>query len=116
MTTPVTPQKIYTLVLYRKDMAHMTILETADEKEANAVWKELVTSWKTCVKEKVPFTLDKPFVTAFEPGLIHEIKVIITETTLSDNPYRTEMNDKGFGTTLNQYTRTSEMLDSGYKR
>jgi hypothetical protein len=116
MKNSVNPQKWFSLVLLRKDQDHIHILETQNEKEVLVVWKELVNAWKTCVKEVIPFTLDKPLVTAFDPGLISEIKILTKEMGLSDNPYKKEMLDKGFGNTLNNYTRTSDILDSGYKR
>jgi len=94
-------------------------IETENYDEAFERWMQLTDSWKVSIKEQVPFTLATPIVTAFDPGLILEINIVpvpVQTKEVNNNPYRRDMLDRGLTETLNNYTRGTEMLDSGLKR
>lgn len=122
--------KVYQVLIFRKDTSQpMTILESEKFKDCKLKWQELHEQWQTCHKEAKPFILEKPIVTAFEPGLISEIVVVPKNEFLveidSDNPYKKEMLQNGLSSTFKgvggDYKQTvnsstfADLLDNGYR-
>lgn len=116
---PQAPKLSYTVLIQKKNQDHLVAIETENYDEAFERWTQLTDSWKVSIKEQVPFTLTTPVVTAFDPGLILEINIVpvpVQTKEVNNNPYRRDMLDRGLTETLNNYTRGTEMLDSGLKR
>lgn len=104
----------YMVAILRRDGAHLSVLESDNFDQALEVYKQLKDKWKTAIKENAPFELERPVVTAFDPGLIYEInlKPVVETAENTNNPYYQEMKRKGLGNTLRP---TGDMLDGGYK-
>jgi len=116
---PQAPKLSYMVLIQKKNQDHLVAIETENYDEAFERWMQLTDSWKVSIKEQVPFTLATPIVTAFDPGLILEINIVpvpVQTKEVNNNPYRRDMLDRGLTETLNNYTRGTEMLDSGLKR
>ena len=111
-------QEVYAVWVMRRDQAHIVVMETSSFEEADKVWQDLNTRWTTALKEQVPFVVRAPIVTAFDPGLIYEISLLPygSSTNVSnDNPYQQNMRQNGFSNTFNRYSKTTDILDGGYK-
>lgn len=116
--TPQTPKLVYTVLILKKNQDHIAAIETDNYDQAYELWKSLVESWRACVKNQEPFSIESPIVTAFDPGLVLEISLVpITQTVeVNNNPYKKEMVEKGLSETLGRYnTRGAEILDGGLK-
>jgi hypothetical protein len=121
---PNIPALTYGLILYRKDEEHIIVLRSQDYKQCLEAWQALHDKWAEAHKEGKPFVLKEPEVTAFEPGLIKEIKIVVTppvavDNISSDNPYLKTMMQQGFANSFpRQGSQKSglDILDSGYSR
>ena len=116
---PEEKKKQYGVLILRKDQEHITVLETADFQAAHAAWKKLNEQWTACIKDNVPFSIESPIVTSFDPGLIKEItvrpEVTPTETNRGvNNPYEQQMRKEGLQATM-KYGLGSDLLDGGYR-
>jgi hypothetical protein len=110
--------QVYTVLIIRRDGEHISALETETYDQAFELWTELKDQWLKNLKEHNTFELLKPIVTAFDPGLISEIKIIpfAVSKAARHNPYALEMERTGFNRTFGKATNQgSELLDSGYK-
>lgn len=112
-------KKTYGVLIIRKDLEHIAVLETADFQAAHATWKELNDKWITSIKENVPFILESPVVTSFDPGLIKEITVRPEMDNAQqrggvNNPYERQMRREGLGNAM-KYALGTDILDGGYK-
>lgn len=108
---------IYRLFILRSDFQHISICETEDFDQIKSTWRKLTDSWKDSVKNQVPFELESPEITSFDPGLIREIKIIaipeeISKKTNTNNPYFEKMKQEGL---LDTMKFTGELQDGGYK-
>lgn len=112
-------QLTYSVVIYRKDNNHIIVSETVEYKQAETLWEELQQKWQTAHKEAIPYILKEPEITAFEPGLIFEIKIEAqTMNTINnmnhDNPYVKRMMKQGFSNTFSsQGQNLVDLLDQG---
>jgi hypothetical protein len=107
-------KQTYGVFILRRNQDHIHILESENYDEAYESWKELKAKWETSLHEQKPFELNKPVVTAFDPGLIYEITLRpLTKSARvsSNNPYQQQMEKEGFG---NTFGRTG-LFDQGYK-
>jgi hypothetical protein len=113
-------KQLYEIWILRRDADHIKSGEFEKFEEACEEWKKLKESWHSCIKEQKPFELHKPIVTAFDPGLISEIRIVTFVAKESansiDNPYHKEMQQRGLSEALNKYSKTGyDLLDGGYK-
>lgn len=109
-------QKIkYNVIVMKKAQDHIFMIETENYDEAYKVWKETKDKWTNAIKEQIPFELESPIVTAFDPGMIYEITLVPIEAATnvnSNNPYKRNAQAKGFSNTFG----ANGMLDQGYQR
>ena len=66
----------YVVRMFRKDGEVLDLLKSDDFKKCKALWVNVTKQWQECHKEAQVFLLEKPIITAFEPGLISEILVL----------------------------------------
>ena len=106
----------YGLYVLRRDGDHIIVLESENYEEVFTTWKEVKELWSLSIKEQKPFEINKPIVTAFDPGLVYEITIrpLMQASQSTNNPYVQKMNEEGFANTFNQF-RGNSILDSGYK-
>lgn len=111
----------YGVYILRKDDQHIELLVSNNYDECFDRYKEIKDRWAQSIKDKTPFELERPIVTAFDPGLVYEITLrLITETPSSrnENPYQKQMEKNGLG---NMFSRTAQvglsgdLLDGGYR-
>lgn len=118
MDTPT--KELYGVILLRTDGNHIVIEEFDTFEKAHTKWDELATYWVTCLKEKVPFRVEAPIVTAFDPTFVYEIiikpkTIKVNSNTSSKNPYYRDMMQNGLTKSLNKNTgATGDLLDHGY--
>lgn len=109
----------YVLVILRRDGEHITVSENESYDKTFELYNELIAKWTAAVKEHVPFSINSPVVTTFDPGLIYEITIKpIVETMSSgryDNPYQQAMRKQGFQNTFGNQDMLSEIKDGGYR-
>lgn len=109
----------YVVRLFRKDQEVLDLLVSEDFKSCKEIWNKLHQQWQNCHKEEEVFVLEKPIMTAFEPGLISEIILIpytdIANLVDNDNPYQQEMQKRGLVDTMKGVGNYPEMLDGGFK-
>lgn len=109
---------LYALHVLRRDGAHISVLESVNYDEVYDSWKELKERWTKCVQESLPFELNKPLITTFDPNLIYEITVKpVVETMANDknyNPYKEQMHKEGFSNTFGKSAMSSGIKDGGY--
>lgn len=106
------------LIIRRGGNENLNVLETENFDEAHALWKELTDKWVSCLKETMPFVLEKPLVTAFDPGTVVEIQVVpfLPKKSTNNNPYANKMREEGFTETFRKTAASGgDLLDSGYK-
>lgn len=110
-------QTMYSVLILRKDKDHITVIETENYDEAYESWKVIQEKWLGNLSEQKAFVLEKPIVTAFDPGLIYEIKIVPYSISKSNknNPYLTDMKARGLENSLGRYTSANDLLDGGYK-
>ena len=107
----------YSVMILRRDKNHITALTTEDYDKAYEIWTEYSENWVKSAKELKVFKLEKPLVTAFDPALIYEIRIVPVTVSKNtrNNPYAEEMRTKGFSETFGAYAQGSDLLDGGYK-
>lgn len=108
---------IYVVRMFRKDGEVIDCFESEDFSKCKEQWVILHSLWQECHKEVKVFILERPVVTAFEPGLISEISVLPKEMVIQslkdlDNPYVAQMRREGL---VNTMKFASELNDGGYK-
>lgn len=117
MSAPEEKKTIYALYIIRKDIGPMSILEDDNYDKVYERWVELKENWTTAVKEKIPFEINKPIITVFDPGLVDEITLKpVVETTASryQNPYHQDMVKNGLSNSLKPY-HPDIKDDGGYR-
>lgn len=83
-------------------------------------WKELTDAWVNALRDKTPFILNSPIVTAFDPGAVKEITIRpVMEVAESKyaNPYQQKMMKDGLTNTLRSVGNlvNTDILDEGYR-
>lgn len=108
---------MYSVIILRKDKDHIIMIETENYDEAHEVWQKTQESWLSKLSEQKAFVIEKPIVTAFDPGLIYEIKIVPYSIGKSskNNPYQEDMRSRGLEGALGRYTSGNDLLDRGYK-
>lgn len=114
-------EQVLQVLLYRKDQIEpIVIMESTDFSECKKVWKSLIDTWTKAHKEAEPFVLEKPIVTAVEPGIIGEIKIFpkkeLKMNIDPNNPYQKRMMQVGLSDMKNvrQNIYNSELMDEGF--
>jgi hypothetical protein len=108
-------KQIYEVLIIKQDHNHITVKQTDNYDSAFEKWNLLTEDWTKALKEKVPFILKDPIITAFDPGIIKEITVRpVMEVPESkyDNPYQKQMLKKGLSGMFNSIP---DLLDEGYR-
>lgn len=108
---------IYAVQILRRDQNHIEVLNSTDFNKCLGRWKELHQLWAESSKEEKPFVLEDPMLTAFQPGLITEIRLIPITADMqnqSNNPYHKQMVQNGLGATLPSMSGV-DILDNGYR-
>lgn len=121
MDTKVEEKKeLYEVLIIKRDQNHIVVMSVPSYDKCYEKWTELLKIWTEALKDKIPFVLKDPVVTAFDPGLIMEISIMpvmkVAESKY-DNPYQKEMMKKGLSQTLrsNGNALNSDILDEGYR-
>jgi hypothetical protein len=95
---------VYSVVILRSDGNHISVYESANYDKCYDRWRSLQEHWTLASKEQKPFLLEDPVVTAFNPALIYEIKLVPVMpeemATKSHNPYHQRMTQQGFSNTF----------------
>lgn len=110
---------VYSVLIIRKDSEIIEVDKTKDFKESEKLWEELHNKWQEAHKEGIPYVLKKPEITAFEPGLIKEIKIVAMQSGVENvdmnNPYMQKMMKNGFSSTFPNQGRQQgiDILDQG---
>lgn len=112
-------KQVYGLWIIRHADEAICVLTTDKYDESYERWKTLTDIWVNAIKDKVPFILTAPVVTAFDPGAIKEITirpVIKVTDSKYDNPYQQQMMKNGLGNTLKNVGNfiNPDLLDEGY--
>lgn len=110
-------KQIYEVWIVKYNDDPISVFSTDKYDAAYERWGELKDTWINALKDKIPFILTKPVVTAFDPGTIKEIAVrpiIQMAESKYDNPYQKDMIKNGFAKTLRNPTPASDLLDDGY--
>lgn len=124
-------QQVLQVLLYRKDEVDpIVIAESTSFSECKKVWKDLIDRWTKAHKEAEPFVLERPIVTAFEPGMVGEIKIFPKmEPQINvdpNNPYQQQMMNRGLTHTMKNHSNIydtgagggyafGDLMDGGYK-
>lgn len=105
------------IIIRRGGYENLNVLETENFDEAHVFWKELTEKWVGCLKETMPFVLEKPMVTAFDPGTIVEMQVVpFLPKKSSNNPYVNKMHEEGFTDSFRKRSAVGgDLLDGGFK-
>ena len=69
------PQVLQVLLFRKDEVSPIVVMESTNFAECKKVWKDLIAKWTKAHKEAEPFILENPIVTAFEPGIVAEIKI-----------------------------------------
>lgn len=110
---------IYAVILFRKDGSTIVLEESPNYDSCFSCWQKHHELWEVSAKETKPFVITSPVVTAFEPGMISEIKLIpVNSEELSEkaqnNPYFKRMASTGLGSMLQgNIGYGSDILDGG---
>lgn len=105
----------YMVAVLRSDGNHIIMDEAVSFEGAREKWIYLTRYWEECVKEKKPFIIESPIVTAFDPSMIYEIVLRPKSTTTSNNPYQKEMQSKGLSEMMKGAGLGAGLLDGGYR-
>ena len=111
----------YVVVVMRKDFNHIAAMETDNFDEAKTHWRKLADEYKVAATDNVPFEMEKPIVTSFDPGLISEITIQVQpKETVNNklgehNPYVEQTRNEGLNNTMKFRGAGSDVLDGGYK-
>ena len=111
-------KQLYEVWIIRYNDEPISILATDKYDTAYERWTELKDIWINAIKEKIPFVLEKPLVTAFDPGTIKEVTVrpvMKVAESKYENPYQQSMLQNGLTKTLRNPGNilSSEILDEG---
>lgn len=113
-------KQIYEVWIVKYNDEPISVLTTNKYDESYEKWQELTNTWISALKDKTPFIITSPVVTAFDPGTVKEITVRpvmkISESKY-ENPYQQQMMKVGLGNTLKTNmgnSINSELLDEGY--
>ena len=68
-------KQVYGLWIVRHNDEPICILTTDKYDESYEKWKTLTDTWVNAIKDKIPFILTAPVVTAFDPGVIKEFTI-----------------------------------------
>ena len=68
-------KQIYEVIVLKHDGDYITMLTTDKYDESYERWKSLTSVWVEAIKDKTPFIITSPVVTAFDPGTVKEITV-----------------------------------------
>ena len=110
----------YEVVIFRKDGQNLSCFKSFEYSKCKENWQEYLEKWSACAKETIPFSLvvtgPEPLVTAFEPGMISEIKILPVQEHQqpSDNPFANQMQQQGLHNTMRGYNQGPDILDNGY--
>jgi len=111
-------KQLYEVWIVRYQDEPISIFSTDKYDAAYERWTELKDIWVGALKDKIPFILTKPVVTAFDPGTIKEITVrpvMKMPESKYENPYQQNMLRDGLTKTLrNSGSPSSDLLDGGY--
>lgn len=114
-------KQIYEVWIVKYNDEPISILTTDKYDESYERWKNLTDTWVNSLKDKTPFIITNPIVTAFDPGTVKEITVrpvMKVAESKYENPYHQQMIKNGLGNTLksvnNASVFNSELLDEGY--
>lgn len=112
-------KQLYEVWIIRYADEPMTLLTTDKYDESYERWKELTDIWIAALKDKTPFVITSPLVTAFDPGTVKEITVrpvMKVAESKYENPYQQKMMRDGLGSALKSTSNviSSELLDEGY--
>ena len=113
-------KQIYEVWVVRYQDEPISILSTDKYDAAYEKWKEMLDAWVLSLKDKVPFMITSPVVTAFDPGQIKEVTLrplMKVAESRYNNPYQQEMMKQGLTNTLSRPGNilNSGILDEGYK-
>lgn len=113
-------KQIYEVWIVRYQDEPISVLTTDKYDSAFDKWKELTSIWTSAVKDKIPFVLESPIVTAFDPGTIKEVTVrpvIKVAESKYNNPYQQQMMKDGLTNTLRNSGNiiNPNLLDEGYQ-
>lgn len=114
-------KQIYEVWIIKYNDEPISILATDKYDESYEKWKFLTDVWVNALKDKTPFIITNPVVTAFDPGTVKEITVrpvMKVAESKYENPYHQQMMKNGLGNTLKSVSAVSvfnsEILDEGY--
>lgn len=109
---------VYSVVIFRKDNQHVIIDAGTDYEKCRELHSKLDSQWVDCHKEQLPFRLEEPEITSFEPALIKEIKIMAGSknsfSNNSHNPYVQRMKKQGFADSFPSQGGL-DILDQGFK-
>lgn len=113
-------KQLYEVWVVRYQDEPLAAFSTDKYDAAYEKWKELTEAWTASVKDKVPFVLMSPIVTAFDPGTIKEVTVrpvMKVPASKYNNPYQQDMLKNGLTNTLRNPGNilNSNILDEGYQ-
>lgn len=95
---------VYEVIILRTDGQHIIAESSTEYEKCYSKWTILHNIWKEAAKEQQPFVIEEPIVTAFSPSMIYEIRLIPVlpqeEEVKSNNPYKRQMQEQGFGKTF----------------
>lgn len=102
---------LYEVQILRKDGNNHSVFSSENWDECYKRWEEFQNQWEICGKEKKPFIIKDPFVTAFDPGLVYEVRIMpLTQgeqNSQNHNPYHQQMTAQGFGAVMQPHPATS---------
>lgn len=111
-------KQLYEVWILRYQDEPISVFSTDKYDAAYERWNELKDVWVNAIKDKTPFILTKPIVTAFDPGTIKEVTlrpVMKVPESKYENPYQQQMMRDGLTKTLrNSGSPASDLLDGGY--
>lgn len=114
-------KQIYEVWIIRYQDEPISAFSTDSYDAGYEKWSELKDVWVNAIKDKTPFILTKPIVTAFDPGTVKEVTlrpVINIPESKYENPYHQQMIKDGFAKTMRNAGNgfQSELLDEGFQR
>lgn len=113
-------KQIYEVVILKYDNDHISVVTTDKYDESYERWRNLTDTWISALKDKTPFILESPIVTAFDPGTIKEVlirPVVKMEESKYQNPYQQQMVKNGLSNMLKNGGANiinPDLLDEGY--
>ncbi len=112
-------KQIYEVWIVKYTDEPISILTTDKYDESYERWKILTDIWVAALKDKTPFIITSPIVTAFDPGTVKEITVrptIKIAESKYENPYQQKMMKEGLSKALKTTSNiiNPDLLDEGY--